>query len=102
MSTKKYNPYKWHFITAKQTPLWIERRFGHKANEMISKYHGSTIEETIQYAKGKYYEYRWVVTIGDHTHDNAMLRRKLSHQKIKKRKSKKQPILNKLLKLFSI
>jgi hypothetical protein len=71
----KYNPYKWHFITERQTPHWVRHKFGISG----TTYHGAIIEETVKHIKGKHYEYKWVIVSGEHTHDDAIIRRKLKH-----------------------
>lgn len=67
----------WYFISKKQTPHWIRDKW---ADEGIDWSHG-TVTEVLKYAKGSHYEYKLVVVDAGHTHDCAVIRRKLKRHK---------------------
>ena len=64
----------WYYINTKQAPRWIKHKF-HLDDISIVAY--GTITEECDYAKGSHYEYKLVVVDSGHTHDNAVIRRRI-------------------------
>ena len=73
----KINTYKWHFVDSKRIPRWVKKRFDFSGENPMD----GVIEERIQKLKGKHYEWQLVVVAHYHTHDNAILRRKINKHK---------------------
>lgn len=63
----------WYFISKRQTPHWLRRKW---RDSGIDWSHG-TVTEIVAEARGNHYEYRLVVVDSGHTHDNAVIRRRL-------------------------
>jgi len=63
----------WHFINKTQTPRWIINKWRYDG---IDWSYG-TITEEIKHARGSHYEYKLVVVDSGHTHNAAVIRRKL-------------------------
>jgi hypothetical protein len=66
----------WYFITKRQTPHWLRRKW----SDGIDWSHG-TVTEIVAEARGKHFEYKLVVVDSGHTHDNAVIRRRLRRHK---------------------
>lgn len=62
----------WYFISKRQTPHWIR----HKWKDGIDWSRG-TVTEVLAEARGKHFEYKLVVVDSGHTHDCAVIRRRL-------------------------
>jgi hypothetical protein len=62
----------WYFISKKQTPHWIRDKWANS----IDWSHG-IITGVFDYAKGSHYEYKLVLVDAGHTHDVAVIRRRL-------------------------
>jgi hypothetical protein len=63
----------WYFISKKQTPRWLRHKW---SDAGIDWSHG-TVTEVIKEARDKHYEYKLVVVDAGHTHDCAIIRRRL-------------------------
>lgn len=64
----------WHFINKKQAPRWIKRKF---RLDYISLVSWGAVTEECEHAKGSHYEYKLVVVDSGHTHDTAVIRRRI-------------------------
>ncbi len=67
----------WYFISKKQTPRWLRHKW---SDDGIDWSHG-TVTEVIKQARGSHYEYKLVVVDSGHTHDCAVIRRRLRGHK---------------------
>ena len=66
----------WYFISKRQTPHWLR----HKWSDGIDWSHG-TVTEVVAEARGNHYEYKLVVVDSGHTHDCAVIRRRLKRHR---------------------
>jgi hypothetical protein len=67
----------WYFINKRQTPHWIRRKWA----DGIDWSHG-TVTEIVAEARSKHFEYKLVIVNSGHTHDCAVIRRRLKgHRK---------------------
>lgn len=64
----------WHYITKKQATPYIRYKFDLDHIDIVTY---GTITEECDYVKGSHYEYKLVVVDSGHTHDNAVIRRKI-------------------------
>ena len=66
----------WYFISKRQTPHWLRRKW----SDGIDWSRG-TVTEIIAETRGKHFEYKLVVVDSGHTHDCAVIRRRLRRHK---------------------
>lgn len=67
----------WYFIGKRQTPHWLR----HKWRDEGIDWSRGTVTEVIAEARGKHFEYKLVVVDSGHTHDCAVIRRRLRRHK---------------------
>ncbi len=74
----KINLYKWHYVPSRRIPRWVTKRFDFSGENPIDGY----VEERCKTITGRHYQWQLVVVSHNHTHDNAILRRKISKRKM--------------------